>query len=1352
MPESINSVSSNFRDFLLNRNLVTDTVTENGLSSLLGGIGLPITNIGSNPEAVQASPNIQGDGELYKDLNVINNKFQGTDDDYRVINMSTLAASRLTGPPPTAFIYSPYYTTNYGILDDTLNVPATGPFQGGDIRQFNTSFNLYDDPSKRLLVDMTDVSRPNVKYTNYIDLNSGIDQIGLNLLGSILSGRGVGIGGSGNLVPDFDLRATLVGRVLGGTGVISDTPLGQAGAKYLALALANNAAFGLQQETIGHLNLNPLNIAMNGVGSIVVPNYDITVPKSTLGRVLNFGAKVLGFESPISLYVRASSIFASENPVSNITRAQSQILNSGKGQVLSLFANLKQNKYIPKYEDKRVKSASNRAIDDGTNGNLYAFEDGEGGIQDLLNAPAQDSLNSGANGQSVSEGDYTVAPEAGGSVGFESNYGKITSELDGIATGYGSGFDEDTFSNIAEFGEDSSRVTQYIWGDTGSNAPGKRVFNKDRFTSEKALLTKTQSLFKTNKMRTLTSGKAVIGEIKSDIQSSVFGGFMSKGSGVLSQTAIQTLGQGGDLGTLDAENVFCRTWTTFDKYNQVQDLQKSSGIDGRTAYRNDFEDSVLDSNGFVKIAPYVGDDIAGADGNINIKNFMFSIENLAWSENHEKLLPCEMGPGDLMTGKKGRIMWFPPYDISITENTGVSWESTNFIGRGEPVYTYNNTERTGTLQFKIVVDHPSYLNALKSESDEYIASFFAGCTDIDPELAKKLTTTEKSEILTRNAPTPQKKETEPISPSLEGVSFYFPNDVTKLDPNYEDTFQAEGGGLGTITSEGIVDSKPTAHPDNTDFGLNGDKNPELSQEGGWRTFGGRDVLRYVLNEECQACKVKIKGFASITGGVGSSANQELSDKRAASVKAWFIENVIDGTQEIYGGTGITVDDRFESTSGEGTTDDTPCPQLKDSNGQAIDTSDYFGCKVNRKVEVSLVFDTELANRIIKEDTTPKVVAEEKYRVNQTIINRFYNECNYFEKLRQEDAVVYDSLKQKLKFFHPAFHAITPEGLNSRLTFLQQCTRQGPTNLNGRPDNLAFGAPPVCILRLGDFYHTKIVIDNLGITYEPLVWDLNPEGIGVQPMIASVDLSFKMIGGQSLKGPINKLQNAVSFNFFGNTGVYDVRADRIAKVAAGNDNLGDYELVLGAQVFEPIVIENEEALQSISDGDVANNQEAQADATPQEGPSSGATSDTSGTTATTVNTVDVAKSIGIKQFEYGNGNIDLVCSYSPEPKFRLNENGPSIRCQVYVTKSDNTQLDAGQFTISYNTANNTNVENSGLYDENIRQFTVSLAVDDIEDELNTAISESGSNLQLVKTVEGNNGGKANIGFNNTSNKF
>ena len=77
------------------------------------------------------------------------------------------------------------------------------------------------------------------------------------------------------------------------------------------------------------------------------------------------------------------------------------------------------------------------------------------------------------------------------------------------------------------------------------------------------------------------------------------------------------------------------------------------------------------------------------------------------------------------------------------------------------------------------------------------------------------------------------------------------------------------------------------------------------------------------------------------------------------------------------------------------------------------------------------------------------------------------------------------------------------------------------------------------------------MDNVAFDYEPLVWDLNPEGVGVQPMIANVTISFKFIGGSTLYGPINKLQNALSFNYFANAQVYDARADYIATAEEAN---------------------------------------------------------------------------------------------------------------------------------------------------------------------------------------------------------
>ncbi len=162
-------------------------------------------------------------------------------------------------------------------------------------------------------------------------------------------------------------------------------------------------------------------------------------------------------------------------------------------------------------------------------------------------------------------------------------------------------------------------------------------------------------------------------------------------------------------------------------------------------------------------------------------------------------------------------------------------------------------------------------------------------------------------------------------------------------------------------------------------------------------------------------------------------------------------------------------------------------------------------------------------------------------------------------------MVYDGIKSKIKNFQPIFHSITPEGLNSRLTFLNQCMRPGDTiptavEVGGQTQfqyndvfNSAFGTPPVCVLRVGDFYHSKIVIDQLSFRYEDAKFDLNPEGIGVQPMIADVTINFNFIGGHGINNPVSELQNALSFNYYANTEMYDDRATVTEEVLSTFDS-------------------------------------------------------------------------------------------------------------------------------------------------------------------------------------------------------
>jgi len=156
-------------------------------------------------------------------------------------------------------------------------------------------------------------------------------------------------------------------------------------------------------------------------------------------------------------------------------------------------------------------------------------------------------------------------------------------------------------------------------------------------------------------------------------------------------------------------------------------------------------------------------------------------------------------------------------------------------------------------------------------------------------------------------------------------------------------------------------------------------------------------------------------------------------------------------------------------------------------------------------------------------------------------------------------------------FYPTFHTQTPEDFHRRLTFLQQCTRQGAavriknkgtnTNSFSSSKNSVFGRQPVCILRYGDFMHTKVVIDNISFGYEESTWDLNPEGFGMQPMIAEISMQLKIIGGQSLRTPIDALQNAVSFNYYANStyikdGMYSTPAAvENAQITANGDGQG-----------------------------------------------------------------------------------------------------------------------------------------------------------------------------------------------------
>jgi len=732
------------RDFLLHRN-IQNPIRYPQLSTSVNGSpkgGEPFldTMVGSGVVLQQVS--LEVDGLLRYDNAIIMNRYKNTDSSApSIFDIETIPATPIYPTPPNGTSnYQQQDITQYGLL-------AKSNF--GQYRKNNTIKNLYLDAPKQ--IDMAEFVSlqpilTNQQMTSYIDEYGGLNlgsrgfSQAADVIGSFLNGQGVGIS-SGGLETNFDIRASLAGRVLTATGLLKDTKLGIIGGQQLALALANNAAFNTEQTILGSLNMtdNILSLVKNGNMAGFRPDYKITIGSTTGGKILNITERILGFDVPRSQLQPAGSIFQSENGnIGNIERANNMILNTGKGQVKALLANFvaNLNGTSPDGYDNPIYSPFRSAYAPGFKNNKgekminpkgYVFMDAEGSILNFFDSSKQNPIPSISYNRTNMIQKY----------GFKGT-GSV------YAAGSGSKLLYPDFSWVAQP------------SDTSDNLPINSTSNGTQFIGEKyTLLAKTQQLFNSVGMKTIVSNKGdmTIGN-PTQIQTSVVDGGISKGSAVLSSlsfnpdTSVKTPTTGQT-----ADNTFCRSWTTYNRYAYVKNLIRQRGLnksefndndiiplgDHKGGWRQNINGSVLDDNGFVKIAPYKGDDLTRTA--TAPKKYMFSIENLAWAGTPAaNLLRCEQGSGDLLTGKFGKIMWFPPYNLEFSESSSLNIESTNFIGRGEPIYTYNNTERTGNLSFSVIVDHPSIVNSFAGSdgpTDEFIRSWIAGCVDLDSNWAKK---------------------------------------------------------------------------------------------------------------------------------------------------------------------------------------------------------------------------------------------------------------------------------------------------------------------------------------------------------------------------------------------------------------------------------------------------------------------------------------------------------------------------------------------------------------------------------------------------------------------------------------
>lgn len=703
--------------------------------------------------------------------------------------------------------------------------------------------------------------------------------------------------------------------------------------------------------------------------------------------------------------------------------------------------------------------------------------------------------------------------------------------------------------------------------------------------------------------------------------------FISKGS------AVQYVNKFGVKSGVE----YYRTWTKDRPYAHNFDLMKKGGNIRK------FDGSVISTPYNLNIAP-ISNGKTDFDGSTNmqkkssyyagqpsVKKYMFSIENLVWKNSNTfgktvmDLPYSERGPNG------GRIMWFPPYDLSISEQNSANWETNKFIGRPEPIYTYQGAERNGSLSFKIVVDHPSILNLLvreefknmsDEEADNYINAFFAGDVDVEfYSLIQKYPMLDKNDLtavlkylnktdinnevstqidpMTKNVPVTTvsgqivtKRSTDgflafpnnyPQTPNDDYKSIY---DSFMNNETFENKMKADYKTLiGKILMDTNFHTKEERDHDIKKMFGNQiensliadviDKTPSQIES----VFNDAQMrfnyLTNVLDEIKNGLKENTVGeiYVNIASKASKYGKDDINQK-ISSYRSWSIINYILNQIKSDGTTVSTT--KNESTNiefslkdlGYENNDKKIIFEIKNlGEGKAryefkIDelyiNSPYafFDRESEFKIDYSVISETTVENDskdfVKNSRITPKsnevVEPTPSLTLMKRIIMKTLQESFYFKKLEETDPVVFKSLKEKLKYFHPAFHSTTPEGLNNRLTFLHQCIRPGDTlPIKGVDNstvarNTTFGSPPICILRIGDFYHSKVVIKDLNITFDENLWDLNPEGIGMQPMIAKVTMQISFIGGHGLEKPISRLQNALSSNFYANTEMYDDKSE------------------------------------------------------------------------------------------------------------------------------------------------------------------------------------------------------------------
>lgn len=988
------------------------------------------------------------------------------------------------------------------------------------------------------------------------------------------------IGSILNVIPQFNsgIENSLASRILG-----NNTPLTDIGTVMLGKQMFYNSVSHLSQQYLPSVDLS---LVLKGKSPFVMP-IDFSITN-------NINANLLDKITSAAFYKTNS--FSGSYPFTRDSTNIQYIENTGNAQLRQLFTSINRNFYkqiSEGYGDTTTQTLIKYSGDDYANTVLnnqslvsltkyyYNFNDVTQNpylSNILFNSIAIDTANSNMR-ISISSTEQITQEYAPNIDYIKNNFGTTNkSPIVTIIDDYVNSSDSDDIIDKIVWGRDgvdknAEENLSNLHGDTtyeqNNVQLGGSTLNTE-FNVNSGLLEYTRNLLNASSgqyvditRKAFKSGEKIVGFNGSPLWKSN------------NSTYAQSNSTAGKTGT--------RQHSILDQYNR---FTKAIRFNGNSVY-NGNENSVIYKSVLPKIHP-----IRNERG-VDTKNMMFSIENLALTilkddkfgiiEDDGSPIPLtEIGPSN------GRIMWFPPYDLQINETASAKHDSTVMVGRSEPMYSYMNSERTASLNFTLLVDYPPQMKAFINDNNykKNSADFFAfGGDPIPIDLNISEIDLQISLLERKINELTSLKSSENIDINNSDITLYFQNDMPDVsqqdtvfdimynNPNhYEIADNCESGnegvgfglnkniyyisGLTKINNKWELD--PSFYINNPDFsqynvGL-------LTQQNGFGVNKLNEMLiKLFTNEENRKfITIVIVGSASKLNDGVVDYNENLGMRRANAAKK-LVEERLKAIFKINSTIGFNFGELRSIGSNEASDD-----------GSSSDNMNKLIVKSDRKAVISFIRNDSTSNVVTVDnsDEVSKLQDEiTSLETKRNILKKF--SVDVFNLRNENDEILKTFEAANKNYFHPIYNSQTPEDFHRRLTFLHQCTRQGPSkrynvkNGSGGSNtrNSVFGRQPICILRVGDFFHTKVIIDSINIDYNETTWDMNPEGFGLQPMLARITLQLKLIGGQSLKGPIDALQNAASFNYYANstfktTGMYKRSADIEASQIAYKDGISN----------------------------------------------------------------------------------------------------------------------------------------------------------------------------------------------------